>query len=509
MPPGGRCGTGPAGPLVRRCLRLVLPAALLLAACSAPPPLAAPAVEEVPRARVVAEEPTVLRPSGEATVGVPAEPTAWIAPDADDVAADDLAALWGLPLYRVDASGRPVDALVAAEEWEPDGRSVTLELAEGTWSDGTPVGADDVVATVEALRGTGLGHDLDVIAEVVTEGAQRVRFELHQPTVRWPVLLGAVGILPAHVLADGGLEAAAALEVTGGPFRLADHESGLGASFVAHAGSPLGAPGLETLHVRYVPSYDVALELLDDGRLDVALGYLPIGAEDRAGRLGLEAAAPVGGTWVALRWALDATVTAAQRRGVASALDVSEQVEGLGLGEELTVPLLEGPGPERSAAEGDRGAAGEIEDVAGLEATLVARADEEALTLTGRLLEAQIRAREGRLDLRRERTPADVPVAREQDAALVVRRDLPRPDLAPDLDEDDHALARSADAAPSAGDPAVVAALEAVAEQARLVPLYRPPVAHVWRGEVRGIEPSAWPGIGLSSAHRWHLDADR
>jgi hypothetical protein len=505
-PPAGRWGTGPAGSLLRRCcLSLVLVAVLGLTACSPPPPLAAPAVEEVPRTRVVAEEPAVLRPSGEVTVGVPAEATAWIVPDADDVAADDLAALWGLPLYRVDASGRPVDALVTTEAWAPDGRSVTLELAEGTWSDGTPVGADDVVATVEALRGTGLGHDLDVIAEVVAQGAHRVRLELHQPTVRWPVLLGAVGVLPAHVLADGGLDAAATLEVTGGPFRLAEHEPGLGASFVAHAGSPLGAPGLEALHVRYVPSYDVALELLDDGRLDVALGYLPIGAADRAGRLGLEAAAPVGGTWVALRWHPDAAVTAAQRRGVASALDVSEQVEGLTLGEELSAPLLEAPGVERSVGEGDRGA---VEDVAGLEATLVVRADEEALTLTGRLLEAQVRAREGRLDLRRERTPADVPVAREQDASLVVRRDLPRPALARDLAEDDHALARSADAAPSAADPAVVDALEAVAEQARVVPLYRPPVAHVWRGEVRGIEPSAWPGIGLSGAHRWHLDAD-
>jgi hypothetical protein len=507
---GGRWGTGPAGSLVRRwCLPLVLAAVLGLSACSAPPPLTAPAIEEVARARVVAEEPAVLRPSGEVTVGVPAEPTAWIVPDADDVAAADLAALWGLPLYRVDASGRPVDALVVAEAWEPDGRSVTLELAEGTWSDGTPVGADDVVATVEALRGTGLGRDLDVVAEVVAEGSQRVRFELRQPTVRWPVLLGAVGVLPAHVLADGGLDTAATLEVTGGPFRLAEHEPGLGASFVAHAGSPLGAPGLEALHVRYVPSYDVALELLDDGRLDVALGYLPIGAEDRAGRLRLEAAAPVGGTWVALRWHPDATVTPAQRRGVANVLDVSEQVEGLALGEELSAPLLEAPRAERSVGERDRGAAGEVEDVAGLEATLVVRADEEALTLTGRLLEAQVRAREGRLDLRRERTPADVPVAREQDASLVVRRDLPRPDLARDLDEDDHALARSADAAPSAADPAVVAALDAVADQARVVSLYRPPVAHVWRGEVRGIEPSAWPGIGLSSAHRWHLDVDR
>jgi hypothetical protein len=503
MPLGGRWGTGPAGSLVRLwCM------ALVLAACSAPPPLAGPAVEEVPRARVVAEEPAVSRPSGEVTVAVPAEPTAWIVPDADDVAADDLAALWGLPLYRVDASGRPVDALVTAEEWEPDGRSVTLELADGTWSDGTPVGADDVVATVEALRGTGLGHDLDVVAEVVAEGPQRVRIELRQPTVRWPALLGAVGVLPAHVLADGGLDAVATLEVTGGPFRLAEHEPGLGASFVAHAGSPLGSPALEALHVRYVPSYDVALELLGDGRLDVALGYLAVGAEDRAGRLGLEAAAPIGGSWVALRWHPDPAVTAAQRRGVASALDVSEQVEGLALGEELTAPLLGVPGVERSAA-GDRGAVGEVEDVAGLEATLVVRADEEALTLTGRLLEARVRAREGRLDLRRERTPADVPVARVQDASLVVRRDLPRPDLARDLDEDDRALARSADAAPSAADPAAVAALEAVAEQARVVPLYRPPVAHVWRGEVRGIEPSAWPGIGLSSAHRWHLEPDR
>jgi hypothetical protein len=483
--------------------------ALLLAACSTPPPLGAPAAEEVPPARVIAAEPSALEPAGEVAVGIPAEPAGWIVPEADDVAAEDLAALWGLPLYRVDPEGGAVGALVTGEAWAPDGRSVTLDLAEGTWSDGEPVVADDVVATVEALRGTGLGRDLDVVAEVVAEDERRVRVELHQPTVRFPALLGTVGVLPAHVLADGGLESAATLEVTGGPFRLTAHEPGLGASFSAHEGSPLGAPGLEALHVRYVPSYDVALELLEDGRLDVALGYLAIGATGRAGQLGLEAAAPVGGTWVALRWRAGTGVTGAQRRAVATVVDVREQVEGLALGEDLTVPLLGEVGATGLPDAARRGAEGEVADVAGLVATLVVRADEEALTLTGRLLEAQVRAREGRLDLRRERTPADVPVAREQDASLVVRRDLPRPDLARDLDEDDHALARAADAAPSAEDPDVVRALEAVAGHARTVPLYRPPVAHVWRGEVRGIEPSAWPGIGLVSAHRWQLRPDR
>jgi hypothetical protein len=484
----------------------VVPAALtamatLLAACGTAAPLDAPQVEPPPVPRVVPVSPETPEPSGELVVAVPAEPTAWIVPEGDDLAALDLAAVWGLPLYRVGPAGQVVGALAVDEQVSADGRSITIELAEGRWSDDVPVTADDVVATVEALRGTGLGHELDVVAAVEADGPTRVRFSLHHPSVRWQVLLGTTGVLPAHVLAEGGLAAAAALEVTGGPFRLVDHDPGLGATFAAHAGSALGAPALEALHVRYVPSYDVALGLLDEGRVDVAVGYLAVGAVRRAERLGLEAAAPVGGTWVALRWGEGGEVSSSQRQAVASIVDVTDQVEGLGLGEELEVPILTGA-PRVTLPQGRADPA----EVASVDATLVVRGDVEALALTGRLLEAQVRAWEGRLQLRRERTPDDVAVTRDADAALVVRRDPPRPDLTRDLRETLREAARLADAWPSTSDAAVVEVLESGLAEAWSVPLYRPPVAHVWHPDVVGLVPSAWPGTGLASVARWHLD---
>jgi hypothetical protein len=487
-------------------LALLSGVALAVLGCGRAAPLAPPAVEEPPRAQVTEARPAPLDPTGELVVAVPAEPTAWIVPEGDDVAAADLAAVWGLPLYRLDAAGRVVRALAVADEVSADGRSVTIDLGSGSWSDGTPVVADDVVATVEALRDTALGHELDVVAAVVAEGPQRVRFDLEQPTVRWPLLLGPTGVLPAHVLREGGLDAAARLEVTGGPFRLGEHEPGLGATFAAHERSPLGPPGLAELQVRYVPSYDVALELLGDRRLDVALGYLAVGAVRRADRLGLAAAAPVGGTWVALRWRDGGDVPAEQRRAVAGIVDVSEQVEGLALGEELSVPFLAGRGEVDAPSAGLQGA---LEEVDAVDATLVVRADEELLTLGGRLLEAQVRAREGRLQLRRERTPADVAVAREVGASLLVRRDPVRPDLARDLDASAHPAARAADAAPAVTDPAVAEALGSWFDEARVLPLYRPLVAHVWRREIVGMEPSAWPGLGFSSVTRWQFDGAR
>jgi hypothetical protein len=477
--------------------------AVLAGSCASVEPLAVPDVDPEPLPRIVVHEPEPSAPAGTITVAVPAEPTGWIVPEGDDVASHDLAALWSLPLYRVDPTGAAVRALAVDERVSEDGRTIDVDLAPGEWTDGSPVQAEDVVATVEALRGTPLGADLDVVAEVTVVEPGTVRFELSQPTVRWQLLLGSSGILPAHVLEEGGLDAAASLEVTGGGFRLAGHEPGLGATFHAHAGSPLGAPALEELRVLVVPNYDVALGLLDEGGLDAAVGYLAVGAVGRAEALGLGAAAPVGGTWVGLRWSADAGVEPAVRRGVATAIDVAEQVEGLGLGEELQVPVLEGPAPDQLPTTGED----DLPAVAGLDASLVVRADEEALLLTGRLIEAQVRAQEGRLTLRRERTPTDVAVARETEAVLQVRRDPPRPDLVGMLGEEDGEVARLADAAPSAADDPVIRALATVLEEARMVALYRPPVAHVWRPQVAGIEPSAWPGTGLASAMRWRLDA--
>jgi hypothetical protein len=476
--------------------------AIVALGCSGAGPLPLPEAEPAPSPRIVRSSEEVGPPSGVLTVGVPADPTGWIVPEGDDLAALDLAALWGLPLYRFDPSGQPVRAFAADERVSEDGRRVEVDLAEGEWSDGTPVTAEDVVATVAALRGTELGRDLEVVDEVVAVSPRTVRFDLSQPTVRWQMLLGPTGVLPAHVLADGGLAAAATLDVTGGGFRLSGREEGLGASFAAHPASPLGSPALEELRVLLVPSYDVALGLLDEGRLDLAVGYLAVGAVRRAAALDLEAAAPVGGTWIGLHWSPEVAVGRPERRGVAAVLDVSEQVEGLGLGEELYLPILTAAAPEVApppTRQDDIPAVGE------LTTTLVVRADEEALLLTGRLVEAQLRASGGDVTLRRERTPADVGVAREADVALRVRRDGPRPDLTPWLAEEASELARAADAAPSVFDGDVLRALEAGLDEARVVPLYRPPVAHVWRAGVEGVVPSAWPGAGFAGAMRWSV----
>jgi hypothetical protein len=470
--------------------------------CGGVGPLALPDAEPGPSPRIVRSSEEVAPPSGVLTVGVPAEPTGWIVPEGDDLAALDLAALWGLPLYRFDPSGQLVRAFAIDERVSEDGRRVEFDLAEGEWSDGAPVTAEDVVATVAALRGTELGRDLEVVDEVVALSPRTVQFDLTQPTVRWQMLLGPVGVLPAHVLADGGLEAAATLEVTGGGFRLTGREEGLGATFVAHPASPLGSPALEELRVLIVPSYDVALGLLDEGRLDIAIGYLAVGAVRRAAALDLEAAAPIGGTWIGLFWSPEAAVGRPERRGVAAVLDVSEQVEGLGLGEELQVPILAAAGPKVSPPT-DR--QDDIPAVGSLTTTLVVRADEEALLLTGRLVEAQLRGRDAGVTLRRERTPTDVEVARDGQVALLVRRDGPRPDLTPWLASDATELAQAADGAPTTFDEAVVRALEAGLDEARVVPLYRPPVAHVWGAGVEGVVPSAWPGAGFAGAMRWSV----
>jgi hypothetical protein len=468
--------------------------AALLAGCAPDEPLTAPVLADLEVPSVDGSEVPEHGPEGELTVGYPSEPTAWIVSEGDDLAALDLAAVWGLPLYRVDDQGLPVRALAADERWSEDGHLLEVALRPGSWTDGAPVTAADVVATARAVRGTGLGSDLELVEEVEVVDERTVRFRFRVPTARWWALPGPVGVLPAHVLDDGGLEAAATLEVSGGNFRLRERMPGLGATFEAHPGSPLGSPATAVLNLRIVPVYDVALGLLAEGELDVAIGHVPLAPVARAEALGLEALAPVGGSWVRLRWR-GGDVDAVARRAVAAVVDVAEQVEGLRLGRLLEVPVLDEP-PVASPA-----VAVEEDAVADVSAVISLRTDEEALSVTGRLLEAQLRAREAGVTLRRDRTPDDVVAARQVDGVLEVVRDLPRPDLG--IERVPAEVGQALASAVTVGDVEALEALGRAAEDASIVPLYRAAVAHVWRDGVEGIVPSAWPGTGFWNVARW------
>lgn len=481
--------------------------ATVAVACSPGEPLAPPspttAVSAVAEAAAGADAEAAAGadvPGGTVTVAYPDVPATWSGADASDTAAIDLAALWGLPLYRYDPDGQLVPALAMDASFPEvaDGWAVDVTLAAGAWSDGSAVTAADAVATVEALRGLRV-EEWSTLTAVEALDERHLRLTFDEPLGRWAHLLtGPPGVLPAKVLADRGLDAFAdALPVVGGWFELAEHDEGRSATFTAHTDGPLGAPALERLEVLFVPSYETALGLLQAGAVDVVLGHLALNPEERARRLdGVRAAAPLGGTSVALEWLPSGTLgdDASVRRRAFAALDLSELVAGLlgGVGAPATSPVPGLDGPLDDVLSG-----GPTEPVEREVVVLVHRSH-EALGFTSRAVQRDLTSAGAVARLVAAATPELLDPVDPHDGALRIRRSSPRP-----------SLGAEGDRVPPGPDDALVQELgptfATVAEEAWELPLYRIGVAHAWDEDVDGPEPSSWPGLGLWNVGEWRV----
>lgn len=470
--------------------------AVLLAGCTEAPPLE-PAAATAASASPSEPTPSSGAPSGTIRVGYPDVVRDWSGRDVTDTAAVDLFSLWGLPLYRYDDAGQLVPVLAAAASYPevPEGWAVDVDLAAGEWSDGTPVTSADVVATAAAL-GDARPDEWATLTGVTALDPDTVRLSFSEPNGRWAHLLSAPpGVLPAEVLADGGLDTyREGPPVSGGPFRLVDTEPGRSMVFEAHAAGPAGPPAAARLEIDVVPSYEVALGLLDRGEVDVVLGHLAINAVDRATRLdGVQAGAPIGGTTVLLQWWPDGDLADDPdlRVTFVDAVDLGELVEGL-LGDEGTpatspVPGVEGP---FRLAIGRPAVRSGLEDT---EVVLTLPRWQEAPAFTARAIQRDVIVAGGELRLVSVETPNPLDI---HDGSLVVRRDPPRP------------FVPGGEAVPPAPDGELAVALapafEALEQDAMAVPLYRIGVAHAWRG-VERVEPSSWPGLAFSGAASWRL----
>lgn len=474
---------------------------LLVGACT-PEPLAVP---DGPTPETVALPPTDPQPpepSGAARVAVPAPPSTFLPTVGQEPAADDLAAIWGLPLFRVGPDGRLRPGLVS--DWNvrgptQDGWVVVLRLRPGQWSDGSPVAAGDVVATIRH-RVRADPDRFGAVASVGAPAADRVRLTLAGPHAGWSDLLLEVGpILPAGIVEDATAAFEDDVPVSGGPFRLVSHDPGRRIVFEAHPQGPLGPPRLERLVVLFVPSFETALGLLDEGQVDVIAGHLALNPVARSRELdGVHAAAPIGGTTVAVEFRgagrLGGTDQAAARRGIVDTLDVSELVEGLlgPIGEVATSPWPGVPEPA-TVPEGNV--------PAGTTMTLVHPQEGEALSFAVRALQRDLRQRDVTVELVPVPRPAFTTVSdTDHDASLQVRRTGPRPTLAPWV-EQPAVAGRAAAAVP--GTAATREGLAAVGTTARHAPLFRIGVAHAWR-DVEGLRPSSWLGAGFWNVGEWN-----
>lgn len=445
-------------------------------------------------------------PAGTVTVSYPREPSRFLSLDQRDLAADDLAALWGLPLLRVDDAGQIRRGLVT--DWTvvgstADGWQVDLHLASGAWTDGTSVEPQDVVASLQARR-DGDPARFGVIEEVEVIDGDTVAVRFPAPHAAWADLLVETGtVLPAEAWAGAETAYDEGVPVSGGWYAVTDQEAGLSVTFEAHSDDPLGAPGVERIEVLFTPRYETALGLIEDGTVDVLLGYLALNGVTRALEVdGVEAESPLGGTMASLQFRPDGALggldLAVRRRGVAETVDVGELVEGM-LGPNGAVATT--PWPE--VAEPEEPSAGEVRE--DQQFSLLYPGDSEVLGFVARSIQRDLTARGMTLDLVAEPAPRYAEVlGEERDLALVIDRSSRRPSLGPWLDDLD--LARQADMA-AASSPEAGEALTAVAELARIAPLFRIGVLHAWRG-VEGLRPSSWIGAGFWNAGEWRTSGD-
>ncbi len=445
-------------------------------------------------------------PIGEVAVAYPEEPGAWHPAVTGEPAAVDLAALWGLPLYRYDEHGQLRPGLAAAfeESQLEDGRwAVDVTLRSGRWSDGTSVTASDVVATVELLRDTREGVGLAGL-EATREQERVVRFITRSRGDAWAHLLsGGFSVVKAGTTLEGLAEVP---EVTGGWFSIDEYVPGRRIRFSAHRDGPLGPPRLAGVSVEFVPSFETALGALDDGDVAASFGHLALNPIDRAARVdGVRAAAPLGGTWVGLEWwrqgalGSDTVQGRDRRRAYVGAFRLGEQVDGLlqETGERMTSPIPGVSGPYRVIAP---------TNLAGVAVPQVLTPRwVEAPAFTARAIQRDVQTIDGDMELVRLEPDR---LAREWedrgDGALVIRRDGPRPSLLRWVGDD--AELRDAAAAADGGDvTARLAVLEVLEAERYVQPLYRIGVTHVWRPDIDGFVPSSWPGLAFWNVGEWTL----
>jgi peptide/nickel transport system substrate-binding protein len=202
-------------------------------------------------------------PSSALVVALASEPQSLDPRFGTDANAARLADLLHVALTRPDGSARRVPEL--AGSWEaPDPTTLVFHLRRDfRFADGSPVTADDVRATYEAVRDPRLASPrrgaLAVLSAVEAPDAGTVVMRTTEP---FAPLLDAtgLGILPASRARDPR-----EVTVGAGAFRLVESRSGERLVLAPNPGHPGGGPRLDPLVVRFVPDEVVRVLELERG----------------------------------------------------------------------------------------------------------------------------------------------------------------------------------------------------------------------------------------------------
>jgi peptide/nickel transport system substrate-binding protein len=172
----------------------------------------------------------------------------------------------GLVEYQANLALRPALA-VDLPEPAADGLSWTVQLrSDAVFADGSPFGADDVVATYRALldpaRKSPVRQRFSMLKGVAAVNADTVRFDLSAPYAPFSELL-VLGIVSSESVAT-------ATPVGTGPYRLTSWQRGARMVLAANESYFDGPPEITTVTVEFIPDDDARAKRFRDGKLDGA-----------------------------------------------------------------------------------------------------------------------------------------------------------------------------------------------------------------------------------------------
>jgi peptide/nickel transport system substrate-binding protein len=197
--------------------------------------------------------------------------------------------IWNCRPWNFDSQNNPVPVLV--EELpslenggiSEDGRVITLKLRDDiTWSDGTPITAQDFVFTYEMIVDPNNGvtnvAPYDLVESVTAPDERTVVVTFEQPYAAWLSALWQ-SLLPAHVLqpvyqSQGSIQNAEwniAPTVGCGPFVFQSWERGQSVRFTANPNYWLGRPKLDEIRVNFVADDPAKVAALKSGAADLSV----------------------------------------------------------------------------------------------------------------------------------------------------------------------------------------------------------------------------------------------
>jgi peptide/nickel transport system substrate-binding protein len=228
------------------------------------------------------EVPAALPPKGELAVAYPDEPLS-LNPytfEGDANSTRDLLRPIMPTLLKIepDMTYKPSLAtrVPSGSDIQQDPFSLTFRLRrDAVWSDGTPITSGDVRFTWETIRNPNfpiaMRSPYDRITDVVANDQRTVTIIFDGPYPAWRDVFSAGDfVLPKHLLEgkDFAAELRGGLPASGGPYMLESWERGLRVVYVANPKWWGGGPRLARVTVFFVPSFETTQNLLENGRVD-------------------------------------------------------------------------------------------------------------------------------------------------------------------------------------------------------------------------------------------------